>query len=80
MQPGEHEWRVLRELADNVTTLEVTNNDGSIRLSDIGTEITRTVLTCDAENFEIAAELDAYEAGRRVYSENWHHAIPRDFI
>ena len=42
--------------------------------------ITRTVLTCDAEHFEIAAELDAYEAGRRVYSQNWHHAIPRDFI
>jgi len=118
LQPGEHEWRVLRELADNVTTLEVTNNDGTFRLPDIGTEITRntrewysiqlddvlssrgetytqrafkrddwdievitrTVLTCDAEHFEIAAELDAYEAGRRVYSQNWHHAIPRDFI
>jgi len=41
---------------------------------------TRTVLTCTSENFYIAAELDAWEDSRRVFSENWQHVIPRDHM
>lgn len=42
--------------------------------------LTRTVLTCDADNFYLDAELDAYEGDRRVYSRNWHQIIPRRLV
>jgi hypothetical protein len=32
------------------------------------------------EDFLIDAELDAYEAERRVFSRNWHAKIPRDLV
>jgi len=42
--------------------------------------VTRTVLTSDAGNFYVAAELDAWEGDRRVYSRNWQSTIKRDLI
>ncbi|MER7076901.1 hypothetical protein SAMN02982929_00908 [Saccharopolyspora kobensis] len=42
--------------------------------------VTRTVLTCDAEEFHLHAELDAYEDGRRIFSRNWQRSIPRDHV
>jgi len=42
--------------------------------------VTRTVLTADAENFHLWAELDAYEGDRRIFSDNWNLVIPRDHV
>lgn len=42
--------------------------------------ITRTVLESDLTHFKLTAELDAYEDGRRVFSENWYKEIPRDLV
>ena len=42
--------------------------------------VTRTVLTCTRSDFLIHAELDAYEAGQRIFSDNWNRSIPRDNI
>ncbi len=41
---------------------------------------TRTILSCDEENFYIHATLDAYEHQRRVFSRNWNVKIPRDHV
>ena len=41
---------------------------------------TRTVLTSDAENFYIHAELDGWEGDQRVYSRNWASTIPRKLV
>lgn len=41
---------------------------------------TRTVLTSTATDFELSAELDAYEGGKRVASYNWDHTVPRDLV
>jgi len=41
---------------------------------------TRTVLTCDARNFYIHAQLDAWEGERRIFSRNWDETIPRDLV
>jgi putative CocE/NonD family hydrolase len=38
---------------------------------------TRTRLESDAEAFIVIAELDAWEAGERIFSRNWHRRIPR---
>jgi len=41
---------------------------------------TRTRLTCDAENFHLTAELDAWEGETRVEALSWIETIPRDFV
>ncbi|MGC5345624.1 CocE/NonD family hydrolase [Streptomyces sp. DT171] len=40
--------------------------------------ITRTVLTCDEEEFHVDATLDGYEGERRVFSRTWNESVPRD--
>ena len=42
--------------------------------------VTRTVLTSTPEEFQLHAQLDAYEDDERVLSKNWRHAIPRDHV
>ncbi|MEU8803859.1 CocE/NonD family hydrolase [Spirillospora sp. NPDC048819] len=44
---------------------------------DVST-VTRTKLTSTATDFHLHAQLDAYEADRRVHSRNWTITIPRD--
>jgi uncharacterized protein len=41
---------------------------------------TRTRMRATRDDFLIDAELDAYEAERRVFSRNWHVKIPRDLV
>jgi len=41
---------------------------------------TRTVLTCDDQNFYLDAELDAFEGKRRVFSPNWNRIIKRNLL
>lgn len=41
LQPGEHHWKVERDLATGVSTLEIKNDQGTIRLDDIGTVVRR---------------------------------------
>ncbi|WP_349431394.1 CocE/NonD family hydrolase [Methylomarinum sp. Ch1-1] len=41
---------------------------------------THTILTADADNFYIWAELDAWEGEKRVFSRNWDLTIPRYYL
>ena len=41
---------------------------------------TRTLLQADTEAFYVNAELDAWEAGHRVFSRNWQRRIPRGYL
>jgi hypothetical protein len=113
-----HNWLVTRDLANDIATLEVINDNGIYRLDEIDLEIenqtcewytfqgddfdslrgevrsvrglkrgdwhvrtiTRTVLTSDAENFRLRAELDAYEDGHRVFCRSWDRTIPRKLV
>jgi len=118
LEPQHHNWRVIRDLDTDFSTLEVINDSGIVHIKDIDLElgrralecytyqgddfnsvrgetrwersfkrgdwqiktITRTVLTSTASDFHLRAELDAYEGDKRVYSQNWDTAIPRDLI
>jgi uncharacterized protein len=42
--------------------------------------LTRTVMTCTRDAFEIAATLEAFEAERRVFARTWDRRIPRDLV
>ena len=39
---------------------------------------TRLVMTCNADDFIMQAELDAFEGDKRIFSHNWDVKIPRD--
>ncbi len=41
---------------------------------------TRTVLTSTPTDFQLHAQLDAYEGAQRVHSANWQRVIPRDHV
>ncbi|MGF2733662.1 CocE/NonD family hydrolase [Marinobacter sp. DUT-1] len=115
---GHHDWRVIRELDKDISTLEVINDNGVYYLEDPDLTIeqsvkewysyqaddfssprgetlavrayqrgewqirttTRTVLTCDDQNFYLDAELDAFEGKRRVFSRNWNRIIKRNLL
>ncbi|GAA3744141.1 hypothetical protein HDA32_002421 [Spinactinospora alkalitolerans] len=55
-------------------TMRFTRGDWDVRT------VTRTVLTSDAKEFHLHAQLDAYEGQERVASRNWTAAVPRDHI
>lgn len=118
IEPEHHNWRVIRDLDTDVSTLEVVDDSGIVHIKDIDLvmgrkaqewytyqgddfnsvrgetlwersfkrgewrikTITRTVLTSNASDFFLRAELDAYEGDKRVYSQNWDTVIPRDFV
>lgn len=42
--------------------------------------VTRTVLTSTPTDFQVHAQLDAYEDAQRVHSANWQRVIPRDHV
>lgn len=46
----------------------------------VATTVTRTRLTCTAEDFFLHAELDAYVGEERIVSRNWSLVIPRNLV
>jgi putative CocE/NonD family hydrolase len=42
--------------------------------------VTRTVLSCSDTDFFLHAQIDAFEGGRRLFSQNWQRTIPRDCV
>lgn len=44
LKPGDHNWRLIRDLAGQESKLEVTNNDGRYRIEETGTEIERNTM------------------------------------
>jgi uncharacterized protein len=41
LQPPEHHWRVVRDLATDVSTLEIVNDQGAFRIDETGTVVAR---------------------------------------
>ncbi len=41
---------------------------------------TRTVLTSTETEFQIRADLDAFEGDKRVFCKSWDRRVPRDFV
>ncbi|MFJ8593943.1 CocE/NonD family hydrolase [Streptomyces sp. NPDC093598] len=55
-------------------TMRFRRDDWDVRV------VTHTRLTCDETDFFVDATLDAYEAGRRVFSRTWNEKVPRDLL
>ncbi|MGK7346834.1 MAG: CocE/NonD family hydrolase [Candidatus Nitrospinota bacterium M3_3B_026] len=82
MEVSDKTWDLYTYRGDDFRTLKAeTRTERAFRRGGWSVRTTtRTVLTSDAENFHIRAELDAYEGDKRVYSENWDRTIPRDLV
>lgn len=115
--PKNYSWKVIRDLANDISTLEVVKDEGTYRIEAVNIEIRsntiekytyrnddftsvkgetycergfhrddwqvdiimKTVLTSTKTHFRIQADIDAYQAARRVHSYSWYEEIPRDF-
>jgi hypothetical protein len=50
-----------------------------IRLSssEVDQVKTSTTVSCDSGSFYVEADLEAFEAGKRVFARSWNRRIPR---
>jgi uncharacterized protein len=45
---------------------------------DWNTQVTTsTTVSCDSQSFYVEADLEAFEAGKRVFARSWNRRIPR---
>jgi putative CocE/NonD family hydrolase len=74
------EW--YRSVADDVDTVRAeTRWERSMsRGGWLIRTVTRTVMSSNSREFNVAASLDAYEGDKRVYSRNWDERIDRDLV
>ena len=40
----------------------------------------KSVMTCDAKNFYLSAEVEAFENGDSVFQRSWQETIPREYV
>ncbi|GGY32249.1 CocE/NonD family hydrolase [Streptomyces djakartensis] len=59
---------------ESTWTMTFQRDDWDVRV------VTGTRLSCDETDFFVDATLDAYEAGRRVFSRTWNEKVPRDLL
>lgn len=72
LQPSEHNWRLIHDLAANTYTLEVINDQGSFRLLDTDTEITRcTREWYSFQSNEVNSARGETWTRRRFYRPDW---------
>jgi len=74
------EW--YRHVGDDVLSAEseIVSTRGLARDGWRIRTVTRTLLTCTADEFEIHATLDAYEGKARVFSKTWNTSVPRQLV
>ncbi len=73
VEAGLQNWLVHRDLAQDLSTLEVIKDDGLFRIEEIDLEAA-------SRTWNWYTELDAWEGDVRIFSKNWKRAIPRDHV
>ncbi|TFH85120.1 CocE/NonD family hydrolase [Billgrantia azerbaijanica] len=72
LEPGHHNWYVHRDLAEDLSTLEVINDNGRIRLEDTGLEVqTRAVETYRSRGDDFASLEGATRWERSLKRGDW---------
>ena len=90
MEPGEHHWRVSRDLATDVSTLEVVNDQGTFRLDETGTVIRRSTKEWYSFKWnEVNSVRGETQTVRRLERDDWRVEVttrtvltstPTDFV
>lgn len=74
--PGTHHWKVERDLATGVSTLEIENDQGTIRLDDTGTVVRRaTTEWFSFRGNDVASVRGETRTVRRLERDDWRTEI-----
>ncbi|MDD9205896.1 CocE/NonD family hydrolase, partial [Georgenia sp. 10Sc9-8] len=90
VQPGEHSWRVTRDLATDVSTLEIVNDQGAFRIEETGSQIRRSTREWYSFRWnDVNSVRGETQTVRRVEREDWNVEVrtrtvltstPTDFV
>ena len=90
VQTGEHSWRVTRDLATDVSTLEVINDQGAFRIEETGSQIRRSTREWYSFRWnDVNSVRGETQTVRRVEREDWNVEVrtrtvltstPTDFV
>ena len=90
LAPSEHHWRVTRDLATDVSTLEIVNDQGAFRIDETGTVIRRATnewytfhandVTSVRAETSTERRLERGEWGIRVATHTILTSTPTDFV
>lgn len=76
LAPSTHDWRVTRDLATDVSTLEIVNDQGVFRIDETGTEIRRSTTEWYSFRWEdVTSVRGETETVRRIEREDWRTEI-----
>lgn len=74
--PGTHHWKVERDLATGVSTLEIENDQGTIRLDDTGTVVRRaTTEWFSFRGNDVASVRGETRTVRRLERDDWRTEV-----
>jgi uncharacterized protein len=72
LEPGEHAWRVIRDLAADESTLEIINDQGSFRIDETGTIVRRaTDEWFSATGNHLTSVKGETKTIRRIQRDDW---------
>lgn len=90
IEPGEHHWRVTRDLVTEVSTLEVVNDQGAFRIDETGTTVRRASNEWYSFRWnEVNSVRGETQTVRRLERDDWRVEIktrtvltstPEDFV
>jgi putative CocE/NonD family hydrolase len=90
IEPGEHHWRVTRDLVTEVSTLEVINDQGAFRIDETGTTVRRASNEWYSFRWnEVNSVRGETQTVRRLERDDWRVEIktrtvltstPEDFV
>jgi putative CocE/NonD family hydrolase len=76
LEPGQHHWRVTRDLATHESTLEITSDDGRVRIDETGTVIARsTTEWYSSRGNDMTSARGETVTRRRLERDDWNVEI-----
>ncbi|WP_067639802.1 CocE/NonD family hydrolase [Nocardia coubleae] len=81
VEPGQHHWKVQRDLASGVSTLEIENDQGTIVLDDIGTSVRRaTTEWFSFQDNDVTSVRGQTRTVRRLERDDWRTEVVTDTV
>lgn len=76
LAPSTHDWRVTRDLATDISTMEIVNDQGAFRIDETGTEIRRSTKEWYSFRWEdVTSVRGETETVRRIERDDWRTEV-----
>ncbi|KAF0845387.1 CocE/NonD family hydrolase [Nocardia caishijiensis] len=81
VEPGQHHWKVERDLASGVSTLEIENDQGTMVLDDTGTSVRRaTTEWFSFQDNDVTSVRGQTRTVRRLERDDWRTEVVTDTV